>query len=326
VVGNSVEARKGNNIQLIEDKLPVNRERIPSSLTNLLVQKSTNAQQQKSTSSACNEQSLCASFETNTTPASVSSWMGFYYEQNKETFFIATYGQEATHLGDNVYSTPKWDKGHFWINVGEKSVPLPIQPRYVGVDKASGYEWHVVDYLGYQRADTNYTNYWNNMSVSSLTLLVNPQTKKVEQYQLDYYNENDEFAGSYEINVGDKIQSFFLGFKEGKDDVDHLFSTEYLTTVTAPISFEYKEQYPGKDFACTRCGDLDIASKEFKYMFEEFSKERSTFTKPLSAETNSTNTASSSKSVSISGFWMFFMFSIFIAMVVLNNEHKLRKS
>lgn len=315
-----------DNDPIISNKLPSPRTLIPPSLIGHISTEKTVFQKQTKSSSECNTTSLCASFDTNTTASKVSAWMGFNFKSGSDSYFLATYGQEANYLGDNTYATEKWDKGHFWINIGKDVVPFPIQPRYVGVDKASGKEWYSVDYIGIQRADINYSNYTDNLSLSSLILLIDPTTKKVEQYQLDYYNENDEFSGSYEIKIGDKIQATFLSFKEGDKDKDYLVSIEGLTAVTSPITFEYKEQYPGVDFNCTFCGDLDFSTIQLNYIFEEFSEKRSTFTKPLSVESNnsdaSNQNSSSSKSVPISGFWIFFILSNFIAMLIFKEESK----
>lgn len=309
------------------NRLSAPRELIPPSLQGRISQRIKPLVREKASNFECDENSMCASFDSNTTPEKVSAWIGFNYVNKEGNYFIATYGQEATHLGNNVYSTPKWDKGHFWIHIGENTVPFPIQPRFVGVDKESGNEWHVVDYIGYQKPNTDYSNYWQNFSKSSLILLINPKTKKVEQYHLEYYDENDQYIGNYAIEIGDKIQSFFVGFEKEVDDVDFLLSIEKITTVTSAITFEYKEQYPGKDFNCTHCGDLDFTTVEFKYMFEEFSHQRSLFTEPKAIErkqTESTNTnnTSSSKSVPISGFWIFFILSILITMVAFKNDNQ----
>ena len=312
---------------IISNKLPAPRALIPPSLTEHIITQETRLQKQsKSSFEECNTSSLCATFDINTTANKVSAWMGFNFQNTTGSYFLATYGQEANYLGDNTYATKKWDKGHFWIKIGQDTVPFPIQPRFVAVDKTSGKEWYTVDYIGIQRADINYTSYTDNLSLSSLVLLIDPTTKNVEQYHLEYYDENDEYGGAYEIKIGDKVQATFLAFKEGDKDKDYLVSIEGLTTVTSPITFEYKEQYPGVDFNCTFCGDLDFSTIKLNYIFEEFSEKRSTFTKPLSVESNSSDSnnqnSSSSKSVPISGFWIFFILSIFIAMLIFKKESK----
>lgn len=307
---------------LISNKLPSPRALVPPSLAEHIVTEESGFKTKIKGNLECNTSMLCASFDINTTENKVSAWMGFNFENITGSYFLATYGQEASYLGDNTYATKKWDKGHFWINIGEDTVPFPIQPRFVGIDKESSNEWYVVDYLGFQKADINYTTYTDNLSLSSLILLINPSTKKVEQYYLEYYDENDEYSGDYNIQIGDKVQATFLAFKEGEKDKDYLVSIEGITAVTSPITFEYKEQYPGIDFNCTYCGDLDFSQIELNYIFEEFSEKRSTFTEPQLVETKETNVGTSSKSVLISGFWIFFILSIFVTMVVLKNDNK----
>jgi hypothetical protein len=302
------------NMPILSNRLPAPRELIPHSLKGRISNTTRKISTHKGTNTECNENSLCASFDTNTTPADVSSWMGFDFKDTTGKYFIATYGQKANHLGNNVYATEKWDKRHFWINIGENTVPFPIQPRFVGIDEESGNEWFTVDYLGYQKSGINYANYSENMSMSSLILLINPTTKKVEKYHLEYYDENDQYVEDYTLNIGDKIESYFLGFKKGEDDTDYLFFIEDITTITSPITFTYKEQYPGKDFNCTHCEDLDLSSVEFKYIFESFDKNRSNFTEPQPLIEKSTSTT---KSVSLFGTWILLFLSIFIAMRTL---------
>lgn len=325
------------NTFLLNDKLPSPRALIPLSLKGSLVRKEKSFKKETKTNLECNTTALCASFDVNTTAEKVSAWMGFNVKDGAEKYFIVTYGQEATYLGNNTYSTPKWDKGHFWIHIGKDVVPFPIQPRFVGVDEESSNEWYVVDYIGYKRPNIDYSNYEDNLSISSLLLLVNPKTKKVEKYHVEYYDENDEYSGDYDIEIGDELQATFLGFKKGEDDVDYLFSIEALTAVTSPITFEYKEQYPGKDFSCTFCAGFDFGNVELLYVFEEFGEQRSTFTEPKPIETkentadSDSNTStdlssSSSKSVPISGFWMFFILLMGTAMLALRNDDILHKN
>jgi len=312
---------------LISSKFPAPRELIPPSLKERFNTKETGFSKQLKSLSDCNTTTMCSSFDVNTTPEKVSAWMGFNLDNVTGNYFVATYGQEATHLGNNIYSTPIWDKKHFWIKIGEKTVPFPIQPRFALLDQETGYEWYVVDYIGFQKADINYTNYPDNLSLSSLVMLVNPSTKNVEQYYLEYYDENDEYSGTYEIEIGDKVQATFLAFKKDVKDVDYLVSIEGLTPVTSPITFEYKEQYPGIDFNCSFCGGLDFSKVELQYIFEEFSQQRSTFTEPQEIFEKSTidSSVSNSKSVSISGFWIFFFLTFAIAFIVFKYERRYNK-
>jgi hypothetical protein len=200
-----IQAENYNDSLILGNKLPAPRALIPHSLQERIVQKKANLPQQKSSNLECNVTVLCTSFDSNITPENVSSWMGFEVKDSTGKYFIATYGQEATALGNNVYSTPKWNKKHFWMHLGKDIVPFPIQPRFVGIDKESGNEWHTVDYVGYRlkNANIDYANYWENMSQSALILLINPQTKKVLEYYLEYYDENDEYVGDYDIEVVD---------------------------------------------------------------------------------------------------------------------------
>ena len=318
---------KQSSTPKVSYKLLIPRMLIPMSLKGRIQKVRESYKKEINVSVDCNDMALCATFDTNTSPKSVSSWMGFEYQYKTEKYFIATYGQEATYLANNTYVTTKWAKQHFWINIGKKVVPFPIQPRFVGIDEESKNEWYIVDYLGYRKANINYSNYKDNMSTSSLVLLINPTTKKVEQYHLEYYDENDEYAGEYAIEIGDEIESYFLGFKKGEDNTDYLFSLEDITKVTHPITFSYKEQYPGKDFNCTYCEDLNLAEVEFKYIFEAYGEKRSNFTEPQPIEQKETNTSdsnnitsSSSKSVSISGTWILFLLTIFISFLTFKKE------
>lgn len=310
-------------------RLSAPRTFIPYSLQGRVSNRTKTMTYQKNSSTVCPEDSLCASFDTNITLKNVFSWMGFNFEDTTGNYFVATYGPEAIHLGNNVYATKKWDKRLFWINIGEKTVPFPIQPRFVGVDIESGREWYVVDYFGYQKQGIDYSNYWENISASSLVLLVNPLTKEVENYYLEYYDENDEYVEDYTISIGDKVQSYFLAFKKGAEDADYLLSIEDITTVTGKITFDYKEQYPAKDFNCTYCGDLDLSKVQFKYIFESFTETRSNYTEPQSIKNISTSndlSSSSKKSIPISGSWTLFILLMGIAMLTLRNDYKLHKA
>ena len=310
------------NMPTLSNRLPAPREAIPYSLKGRISHTTSKITTNKSSNIECNENSLCTSFDTNTTLKDVSSWMGFDFKDDTGEYFIATYGQKAKHLGNNIYSTEKWDKRHFWINIGKDIVPFPIQPRFVGIDDESGNEWFTVDYVGYQKVGIDYSNYAENMSISSLILLINPTTKKIEEYHLEYYDENDQYVDDYIINVGDKIESYFLGFKKSEDSVDYLFFIEDITTVTSPITFSYKEQYPGTDFNCTHCEELDLSRVEFKYIFEAFDKNRSNFTEPKSIVTTNTTT---SKSVPFSGMWILFILTILISVLIFQKDKSQRE-
>ena len=324
-ISSNTGSDKKANPHLEMSRFPTPRTAIPHSLKGRIAQPVELLKQQKTSSLECSENSLCASFEENTTVKDVSAWMGFETENGFGKFFVATYGQEATHLGNNLYSTPKWDENHFWINIGGGTVPLPIQPRFVGKDVESNSEWHMVDYVGYKKAGIDYSNYANNLSLSSLILLINPTTKEVERSYIQYFDENDVYVEDYELEIGDALQSYFLGFKKGEDDAVYLFTLEVMKPIAKKVIFSYNKQYPGKDFNCTYCEEVDLGQVELKYMFESFDINRSTFTNPEPIEKNS-NVTSSSKSVSISGFWIFFVLSMFVAIVIFNNEHKLRKN
>jgi hypothetical protein len=289
---------------IIKNKLPVSKALIPYSLEGRIAKTKKILQKKQGNQLDCNTTQLCASFDVNTTPNTVSSWMGFEYKKDTEQYFIATYGQKSTYLGNNIYSTEKWNKKHFWMHIGKDVVPFPIQPRFVGIDEESNNEWYAVDYIGYRMAGSDYSNYWENMSESVLILLINPQTKKVLEYYIEYYDENDEYVGDYDIEIGDEIESYFLAFKKGQEEATYLFSLEDITHVTDSITFSYEEQYPKRDFNCTRCEDLNLADVEFKYIFESYGKTRSTFTEPQSIE--KTTNVTTTKSVSLFNVWILF--------------------
>ena len=201
------------------------------------------------------------------------------------------------------------------MHIDKDIVPFPIQPRFVGIDAESGYEWYTVDYVGYRMSNSgiDYSNYWENMSQSALILLINPKTKEIKEYYLEYYDENDEYVGDYDVKIGDEIESYFLGFRVGQEDIEYFFSLEDITPVTSPLTFSYKEAYPGKDFNCTFCGELNLLDVEFKYIFESYTETRSNFTqaKPITKTVNNSNT-SSSNAVPLSGFWIFLLLTLLI--------------
>jgi len=325
VVTSKTESNNFINSLQLTHQLPIPRPLIPRSIKGL-ISTTNNFQKQTKSNIDCNTTvMLCGFFEGNTTLENVSSWMGFEFKDSTGKYFIATYGQKAKDLGNRFYSTKKWDKGHLWLNIGKNSVPLALQTRFAGIDKESGNEWHTVDYLGYRGADLgiDYSNYLEHMSTSTLVLLINPKTKEVIKHHLEYYDENGEYVDTYQIEVGDEIESYFLGFSRKEKDVVYLFSVEDITPVTSPITFTYKEQYPGKDFNCTNCGDLNLAEVEFKYMFEAYGETRSSFTEPqaLVKKANSANNSNSSKntnkSVPLSSLWMLLFLMSAITMIRL---------
>jgi hypothetical protein len=311
-------------------KLPTTRELIPFSLKNRILQKIDKLQKQTGINIDCNESNkLCASFDNNTTPTNVSAWIGFEFQGSEGKYFIATYSQKANELGNNRYSTLEWNKKHFWIHIGKNIPPFPIQPRFVGVDKESGNEWYSVDSIGYRMKDSgiDYSNYWENMSESVLILLIDPKTKEVKEYYLEYYDENDKYIGNYNIEIGDELESYFLGFRKGQEDREYLFSLENITTITDKITFSYEELYPGKDFNSTYGKELNLANVEFKYIFESYGKTRSSFTTPQpitkkSESTTNNSNSTTSKSVPLSGMWILSLLILFIALLKLPKNTK----
>jgi len=320
----------------IKKRLPSPRALIPNSLKGQIRKDITTNRQEKITSIECGVNLLCASFDVNTTPSDVSAWMGFEFTDDTGKYFIATYGQKTKYIGNRTYSTPKWDKKHFWIHIGEKTVPFPIQPRFVGKDIDSINEWYTVDYVGYRRKGIDYSKYWENMSQSALIFLIDPKTKKILKYHLEYYDENDMYVGDFDIEIGDKLESYFLGFKKGQEDTQYFFALEGITTVTKQVTFTYEELYPNKDFNSTYGKDLNFTKKEFKYIFEAYGKTRSNFTDPKpiqakkitndknitsSTKTNTTPNKSASKSAPLSIFWSF----LFIIMLINIRSNKNEK-
>jgi len=311
LIPKEMRSKLSNGNFILTHQLPSPRTFIPYSIQKHVILTEKNLTKQIQSNFECNTTlTLCTSFEGNETLENVSSWIGFDFQNSTRKYFIATYGQKAKDLGNRFYSTKKWNKKHLWINIGRNSVPLALQTRFVGIDKESSNEWYTVDYIGYRMANANidYSNYSDNISTSALVLLINPKSKEVIKYHIEYYDENDKYIDNYQIEVGDEIESYFLGFNRKEEDVIYLFSIEEITTVTSPITFSYKEQYPGKDFNCTNCGNLDLAKVEFKYMFEAYGKTRSSFTKPLSlmrkANPSNNSDTSRKKSVPLSGFWI----------------------
>ena len=317
----------------IKKRLPTQREKIPNSIKGHII-KSTTTRQQKITSVECGANQLCSSFDVNTTPDDVSAWIGFEFTDETGKYFIATYGQQTKYIGNRTYSTSKWDKKHFWIHIGHNTVPFPIQPRFIGVDLDSLNEWYTVDYVGYRRKGVDYTNYWENMSQSALIMLINPKTKKVIKYYLEYYDENDEYVGDFDIEIGDQFESYFLGFRKGQEDIEYFFTLENITPITDQIRFSYQELYPSVDFNTTYGKELNFKQLEFKYIFEAYGKTRSSFTDPkpiqakkiisdknITSSTNTTSNKSTSKSAPLSIFWSF-LFIIMLMNIRRNKNEK----
>jgi len=314
---------------IIKDRLPTPREAIPPSLKDRVIQETNRLEKKVNKIIECNRSTnLCASFDTNKTLPNVSAWIGFEFNSKVGNYFIATYSQQASYLGNGNYSTPKWDKKHFWIHIGEKTVPFPIQPRFIGKDIGSINEWYTVDYVGYRRKGVDYTNYWENMSQSALIFLIDPKTKKILKNYLEYYDENDEYVGDFDLEIGDQLESYFLGFRKGQEDREYFFSLENITPITKQVTFSYQELYPSVDFNTTYGKELNFKKVEFKYMFESYGKTRSNFTDPkpikakkitsdknITSSTNTTSNKSTSKSAPFSIFWSFLFVSIFIGII-----------
>ena len=255
---------------------------IPPSLVDRIQTRSIQAKSlQESVSLECGINAMCASFNPPVAAdADVVAWMGFKYESPgiPIEFFIATLGRQAFLLQDNLYATPLWDKKHFWIKVDEDTVPLAIQPRYIGRGTGiySDYEYYAADYFAYQRHDndTDYSEYpYINASLSSLIIEFNPLTETVTDSWVDYYDKDLKYVESIVIELGDAIIPYFLGFERSEPDEFYLFQMEPAVTVTMEPQFFYVEAYPGSaDFPCTECGDLDTSKVQFHYMFESFTE------------------------------------------------------
>lgn len=220
----------------------------------------------------CGVNAMCASFDPPVAAdANVAAWMGFKYQPPEVPieFYIATLGREAFLLQDNLYATPLWNKKHFWLKVDENTVPLAIQPRYVGID--SGYEYYASDYFAYQIRGIDYSEYpyGLNASLSSLMIEFNPSTETVTDFWVEYYDEYVEYVMDMDIESGDAITPYFLGFERSEPDAFYLFQAEPTVTVTMKPQVFYAEAYPGStDFPCTYCGDIDTSKVQFHYMFE----------------------------------------------------------
>lgn len=232
----------------------------------------------------CGQNALCASFGTAQTQ--VSAWMGFPYEEDGILFFIATYGQEAFHLGDGVYATPLWDRRHFFVQTASTGVPMGLQFRYVGSDVNTGNRLYVAEYVGYrlpESHDINYSNYQQGMSISSLIVEFDPSNETVVDFYIEYYDENDQYTGNnYTPQPGDEFVSFLLGFERTEPDVVYLFFLEDIAPVDMTPVFSLVEQYPVTDYPCTYCPPgLNLPNQPFYYLFEAYTEERVNFTDPL---------------------------------------------
>ena len=234
----------------------------------------------------CGVNAMCASFSEE--QEDVIAWMGFPHTTDDDSdFFIATYGQEAYHLGGGQYATPIWDKRHFWIQVADTAVPLAIQPRYVGTDD-SGNDFYSVDFIGYRQPGVDYTPYYFDFSVSALIAEVDSDGYLVDLF-IELYDENDKYVGDVDFEIGADFGSFFFGFEDEEPDTIYLFSVEDLIEIEEEPSFFFEEWYPGITFPCTSCGDLDLSSVPLSYMFEAFDAGRATYTDPLPIIAGSTS-------------------------------------
>ena len=273
----------------------------------------------------CNTTDVCATYDSNITSQSALAWMGFELIDGTEKYFVSVQGQDSTYIGNKTFATPKWDKRHFWMNMGKDTVPVPLLTRVIGPDEESDNIWYAVNFMGYRQAGIDYSNYSANGSLSVLILLVNPQSKKVVEYYIETYNENGEYTGEdNKLEIGDALQSYFLGFNKKEPDTQTLFSAENLMTVTGPITFNYTEQYPGKDFNCTRCksSSQSLDEVEFQYIFELILENGyGKTTTPMNLEKKSaTSSNSTSKSVPLSSFWLLFLLTLSISIQLLKKD------
>jgi hypothetical protein len=247
----------------------------------------------------CGVNAMCASFSSE--QSSVTAWIGFPYQEKDGEFFIATYGQRATHIGNGVYATPLWDKRHFWIKFNQESVPYPLQSRYIDTDADTGHVYYSADYVGYRLGEKYwpshlpqyeynyyltsggdpYELYPYGASISSFIIEMDPATEEVVDYWIDYYDSNADYIESFSFDLGDKLGTYFLGFQKVDPDYVWLFSIEDIAEVTQAPEFSVKNWVPGKDFSCTYCDGFDISQVNFYYMFEAFTAERWSYTDPL---------------------------------------------
>ena len=224
----------------------------------------------------CGVNGMCASFPEE--QDDVVAWIGIRY-MNSHEFFVATFGQEAVHLGDGLYFTPFWDKRHFWIQVSDSVVPLGIQQRYVGTDPATGHDFFSADYVGYRQPGVDYSAYLFEMSISALILEVDSEGYLVDFF-IELYDENDDYVGDVDLELGDELGTFFFGFQQEDPTTITLLSIEDLAEVTREPDFFWEEWYPGTTFPCTACGDLDLSQEQFYFMFEGLTVERWNYTEP----------------------------------------------
>ncbi len=229
----------------------------------------------------CGVNAMCASFPV-AQSGDVMAWIGFDYQDEDGELFIATSGEEAFQVDDTTYALPLWEEKHFWITVDQNSAPLAIQPRYAATDIITGFEVYIVDFLGYKLPGVDYSAFQFEMSVSSLIVVVDPDEGSIEDLYIDYYDENNDYVESIDINNGDQIMTFFLGLDKISPDTVTFFSIEDPVTVTQTPELFYEEWYPGTTFPCTYCGVLDLSQVQFKYIFESIeSFPRINYTDPL---------------------------------------------
>lgn len=247
----------------------------------------------------CGVNAMCASFPNE--QDDVTAWIGFPHHDKDGDFFIATYGQRATHLGNGVYATPLWDERHFWVKFNQESVPYPLQPRYIDTDADTGHVYYSADYVGFRLGEeywpshlpeSEYNYYLTSgmdpyglypygVSISSFVIEMDPATEEVVDYRIDYYDSNANYTESFSFDLGDKLGTYFLGFQKYDADYVWLFSIEDIAEVTQAPEFSVKKWVPGNDFPCTYCDGLDISQTDFYYMFESFTADRWSYTDPL---------------------------------------------
>lgn len=308
----------------INPKLLPQRSLIPPSLIGRIAESNEHFQNKTTEKVDCNTTYVCATYPDNIVSESALAWMGFELIDGSEKYFVSVYGQDATYIGNKTFTTKKWDKRHFWINMGKGTVPIPLLTRVVAPDEETPNIWYAVDFMGYRQVGVDYSNYPANGSFGILMLLVNPKTKEVVKYYMERYDKEGNYVEDVQLKIGDSIQSYFLGFNKKEPDTQTLFSAENLVTVTGPITFSYTEQYPGKDFNCTRCksSSQSLDKVEFQYIFELILENGyGKTTTPMNLEKKSaTSSNSTSKSVPLSSFWILFLLTLPISIRLLRKD------
>lgn len=283
-------SRSPSTVDRLDAILPPMRPAIPPSLQgrNLLQGDATKARQRGTARNndplVCGQNALCASFGAE--QSQTWAWMGFPYQEEGIEFFIATYGQEAVHLGDGRYATPLWDRRHFFVQTASAGAPLPLQFRHVGVDANTGNVLYAADYVGYRLPDSaliDYSLYQLEMSISILIVEFDPLNETVVDFYIEYYDENDEYTGNnYALELGDEFVSFLVGFEKTEPDVVYLFFLEEIAPVDMTPVFSLEERYPGVDFPCSFCSpELNLSEQPFYYLFESLNAAAFSYTDPL---------------------------------------------